>query len=336
MKVTLKQIAAETGLSLSTVSRVVTGKGYVSEEARRLTEEAVHRLEYAKRDPRAMITSGREDLVMLLIGGIRSSLASETIELLCRELRSKQKRPFIAVTDFDPEAERSYLQFAADNHFFGIIAMTLTETPETLALLQHLSCPITMIDKYLPSVEMDYLRPDYYRMGFDSAEYLLKKGHRKIAFIGGRASSPITQDKKMGFEDCLNAFGCEIRPEWIIHADRLIYENGEKIVDLLLGLSELPTAIVSSNDISVSIVNELIAHGVRVPEDISLFTCEDSSMARFCQVPLTAMSIDMERIAIDAVRLLIRRQRHPRFPRNLLIYNPHLIERDSVSQLVET
>ena len=61
MGATLKQIAEETGLSVSTVSRVTTGKGYVSDEARRLVEEAVQRLSYSRRPPMPQIRKGGEE-----------------------------------------------------------------------------------------------------------------------------------------------------------------------------------------------------------------------------------------------------------------------------------
>lgn len=119
-----------------------------------------------------------------------------------------------------------------------------------------------------------------------------------------------------------------------MHINRLIYENGAMVVDKLLSPPELPTAIVSSNDISVGILNELIQQGIRVPEDISLFTCEDSSITASCLIPMTSMSLKNEQMARDAVKTLIRRRRQPYAPRHFLIYNPHLVERSSVKTIV--
>lgn len=333
MSVTLKQLSEETGISISTISRVTTGRGYVSEETRRTVEEAARRLNYIRREPPPLVRHGNDDVVMIMVGGVRSSLAAQIVEQLVHELNRKQKRPFMAITGFSPEQERSYLQFAADNHFFGIISMTITETPETLAMLRNFPCPIIMVERYLPSMDSDCLRSDFYRMGFLGAEYLIENGHRRIGFIGGSRDSTITQDKKTGFKDCMRASGLELREEWIIHTDRLIYENGYAVANQLLALEERPTALVSSNDISVSILNELISRGVRVPEDISICNCEDTQMATHCQVPLTSMRVDFGRMAADAVRILCRRRRQPSMPRSQLIYNPQLIVRASVRDL---
>ena len=333
MSVTLKQLSEATGISISTISRVTTGRGYVAEDTRRVIEEAIERLQYERRKPLPQVRRGNDDLVMILVGGVRSSLASQHAELLVQELGKRHKRAFMAITGFSPELERSYLQFAADNHFFGILSMTITETPETLAMLRNFSCPIVMIDRYLPSMDSDCLRSDFYRMGFLGAEYLIRCGHRRIGFIGGSPDSTITQDKKTGFTDCVQASGLELREDWIIHLDRLIYENGIAAADQLLALEERPTALVSSNDISVGILDELISRGVRVPEDISICNCEDSQMAMHCQVPLTSMRVDYSRMAADAVKTLCRRRRQPSMPRSQLIYNPILIERSSVRDL---
>lgn len=332
MKATLKQLAQATGLSISTVSRVVTGKGYVSIESRELVEKAIQEFDYVKQEHRAIPLKDHDNLVMIIVGGIRSSLCTQMLELLVREVERKNKQPFIAVTSFSPERERAYLQFAAENHFFGVIALTIHENPETIEMLRRFPIPVTMVDRFLPSLDLDYLRPDYYKMGFEGAEYLISHGHKRIAFIGGLADSPITQDKKIGFEDCMRSHGLDIDPQWIVYAGRLIYENGGLIADQLLHMRKRPTGIVSSNDLSVSILNELLARGVRVPEDMSIFTCEDSSMTAHCQVPLTAMQVDMERMSADTVKTLCRRQRQQNAPHTFLSYNPTLIERKSVAR----
>ena len=168
-------------------------------------------------------------------------------------------------------------------------------------------------------------------MGYVGAEYLIQHGHKHIGFIGGALSSTTTQDKKTGFEDCMQHYGLEIRPEWVFHVDRLIYENGLTVAQQLVKMKERPTAIVSSNDISVGILNELISQGLRVPDDISIFTCEDSPLVSHSLVPLTAMRIDHQRMSVDAVKSLFRRHRQPNTTRMFLSYNPQLIERESVS-----
>ena len=333
MSVTLKQLAEETGISISTISRVTTGKGYVAEETRRAVEEAIRNLNYVRRKSYPQVRRDNDDIVMIMVGGIRSSVAAQIVERLVQELDRKRKRAFMAITNFSPERERSYMKFAADNHFYGIISMTITETPETLAMLRNFACPIVMVERYLPSMDSDCLRSDFYRMGFLGAEYLIANGHRKIGFIGGSENSTITQDKKTGFMDCMLASGIEPREDWIIHVDRLIYENGISVANRLLALEERPTALVSSNDISVGLLNEFISRGVRVPEDISICNCEDSQMATHCQVPLTSMSVDFSLMAVDAVKMLCRRRRQPSMPRSQLIYNPQLIERRSVRNL---
>ena len=103
MSVTLKQLSEETGISISTISRVTTGRGYVAEETRRVVEEAIERLNYTRCKPLPQVRRGSEDVVMILVGGIRSSLAAEIVEKLVQELNRKKKRAFMAITGFSPE-----------------------------------------------------------------------------------------------------------------------------------------------------------------------------------------------------------------------------------------
>ena len=100
MRATLKQLAERTGLSISTVSRVVTGKGYVSGESRKMVEEAVKALDYVPQERRPVSLKDHDNLVMIMIGGIRSTLCSALLETLVQELEKKHKQPFVAVTSF--------------------------------------------------------------------------------------------------------------------------------------------------------------------------------------------------------------------------------------------
>ena len=331
MAVTLKQISDYTGLSVSTISRVVTGKGYVSDEARRTVEQAMADLGYVRQERKAHFAYNNANKVLVMVGGIKSSIASSQVESICQELVRRRKQPIVAVTNFSADLEYDYLKSALDEGFFGIIALTLLETPKTVKLLRNYSCPIIMVGRYLPQRRLDCLRTDYYKVGFDAAEYLYQRGHRLIAFVGGPITSTITQDKVTGFEDCLASHGIEIKPEYELHFSRLEFDNADEVVDCLLGLPELPTAIVSSNDASVSIADGLFARGINIPEDMSIFTCEDSYLASRYRVPLTAMAADLDLMSIDAVKALFRRHRVPDAPYTLTYYDSNLIERDSVA-----
>ena len=333
MAVTLKDIAAATGLSISTVSRVASGKGYVSADAREKAEAAMAQLGYEHRAQRRRYVSDSSDQVLIMIGGVRSSIASNLVELLSEELFSKGKQPVIGVTGFDPDHEIEYLNMAADRRFYGVITLTLTETPAVVRLLKHYSCPIVMLGRYLPMRRVDCLHADYYKMGFDGAEYLIRNGHERIAFVGAIRTSTISQDKHTGFVDCMHSHGLEVRPDYELQAKRLDYGDAKDVVQRILEMRDRPTALLSSNDISVGILDRLLAEGLRVPDELSIFSCEDSPLVKNCQVPMTAMEVDYAQMCTDAVRTLGRRRRHPDEAFVRMYYDPTIIERRSVRNL---
>ena len=90
------------------------------------------------------------------------------------------------------------------------------------------------VDSFLPALDLDPLCPDYYKMGFVAAEYLIARGHRRIAFIGGLEDSSITQDKKLGFEDCMRSHGLEVPEGGVLYAGIMIYENGGDVARRIL------------------------------------------------------------------------------------------------------
>lgn len=333
MAVTLKDIAAATGLSISTVSRVASGKGYVSTDAREKAEAAMVELGYEHRTQRRRYVADSSEQVLIMIGGVRSSIASNLVELLSEELFAKGKQPIVGVTGFDPEREVEYLNMAADRRFYGVITLTLTETPAVVRLLKHYTCPIVMLGRYLPMRRVDCLHADYYKMGFDGAEYLISHGHERIAFVGATKTSTISQDKHTGFVDCMRSHGLDVRPDYDLYAKRLDYGDAEGVARRILEMRDRPTALLSSNDISVGILDRLLAEGLRIPEELSIFSCENSPMVEHCQVPMTAMDVDYQQMCSDAVRTLGRRRRHPDEAYVRMYYDPTIIERRSVRNL---
>ncbi|GHV27446.1 LacI family transcriptional regulator [Clostridia bacterium] len=331
MKTTLAQIAHETGISISTISRVVTGKGYVAPVTRMIVVEAMKRLNYEKPIRLEAQQPAADSVVLIITGGLKSSISTDTIECLTHNLERKHKTALVAVSSFSAEGEQKLLRYAAKNNCYGVIMLSVIESSETISLLQKMPCPVVFLGRYIPSLEMDFLHPDYYKMGSMAAEYLIAHGHSKIAFIGGSKTSSITQDKLMGLEDTLAAHGLALDPEMINHNDRLLYENGKNVAQWLLKLPYQPTAIFTSNDITVGIVDELLRVGVNIPRDLSIFSCDDTPMSGSCRVPLTTTCVETSRIAAETVRVLFHRKRSSSSPRSYMIFDPILIERESVT-----
>ena len=197
MATTLKDIAQATGLSISTVSRVVSGTGYVSEEARQKTEQAIAELGYQHHKRNRRFPDDSSDQVLVLIGGVSNSVSSSRVELLCDKLVQRRKQPLVGLTHFLAEREYAYLNMAAERHFFGVITFTIGSSDKTARLLRHYPCPLVMLERYLPMKRIDCLHADYYKIGFDCATYLIEHGHTRIAFVGGSSTSTITQDKSL-------------------------------------------------------------------------------------------------------------------------------------------
>lgn len=167
MAATLKDIASITGLSISTVSRAVSGKGYVSEEAREKIEKAIKEVGYTHRKRNRRFPDDSSEQVLVIIGGVSNSVSSGCVELVCDDLDQRRKQPLVGLTHFSPDREFAYLSMAAERRFFGVITFTLSNAERTARLLQHYTCPLVMLGRYLPMKRIDCLHADYYKMGFD-------------------------------------------------------------------------------------------------------------------------------------------------------------------------
>lgn len=336
MATTLKDIARVTGLSISTVSRVASGKGYVSDEARAAVEAAMKELGYKHHHRSRRFPDDASEQVLVLIGGVGNSVASRNVELICDTLMQRNKQALVGITHFSADREYAYLNMAADRRFYGVITFTLDSSDRTANLLRHYPCPLVMLGRYLPMKRIDCLNADYYKMGFDCAAHLIEHGHRRIAFVGGSRDSTITQDKYLGFLDCMHARGIDVPDSYFMQMKRSGYQYGLEMVDKIIALHPRPTALVTSSDASAAIVNGLLQRGVRVPQNISVISCEDTPLTTNAPVPISGMTVDYEQMCLDAVKTLCRRRRQPDAPITHAYYDPVFHERNSVSNLMSS
>lgn len=327
-KVTMSEIARALGVSTVTVSRALAGKEGVGESMREKILRTAMDLGYQLKPSAAAPADG--DTVGILIScrfigkghtfywnlyervlshlgehdifGILESISKEDEYrgVLPRIVRTGKVKALLIIGQLDPQYRQS-------------LAMT--------------GLPTVQLDTYSADSRLDSVISDSYHGMYLMTDYLLRRGHRKIGFVGSVGATSSITDRYFGCCRALLEWGLSLRPDWVL-PDRK--EN--ELVTIPLP-AELPTAFVCNCDGSAYyLIQELNRRGYRIPDDISVVGFDGFSL--YPTTPaLTTYALDMDAMTRASVSQLLARMEGSADPPALCIIQGHLIEGESVKPL---
>jgi GntR family transcriptional regulator of arabinose operon len=208
--------------------------------------------------------------------------------------------------------------------------------------LQKQNFPFVLVDRYYEDLECDYSGADNYSGSYDLTEYLINKGHSRIAHLMSPSQSSVVKERLNGYLGALQSHEIEIDNALIGKlpmAEDIKYKPLKEItsiVDAWLALPEPPTAITTTADgFSLFVMKILLAKRIRIPEDIALAGFDNSKFCTLSEIPLSSVDVELRQIGRNAANLLRYRVESRDFSdRRKSILPVKLIERQSTNPLV--
>jgi LacI family transcriptional regulator len=310
---TIVDVAKAAGVSISTVSRVLSGSTHpVSKETREHVLEAVEALNYSPSAlARAMITRDTH-----IIGMIVSDNQDPFFAALVRGAedvaRSLGLLIIICNSDRRPDIELKYIRTLNDYRVDGIIFTGggLTSPDYTaqmsrlLAVLRRRWCAVVSLGRQaFPCVEIS---SDNVRATADAVRHLVELGHQRIAYVSGPQNITTTALRLEGYRLGLAEHGVRYDPGLVLPGDYTL-EGGQAAARLMLRMKRRPTALLASTDLmAVGSAIQLKAAGLRIPDDVSLMGVDDVKTAACIDPPLSTVSLNMYEMGAMGVRCLAR------------------------------
>lgn len=184
------------------------------------------------------------------------------------------------------------------------------------------------IDFCMPNLGIDSIVSDNFSTGQEVTAYLIQKGHQRIGFVGNIHNSSSICDRYFGYLKALRLNGLEVREDW--HFANNDEVTGQYTLDFALP-EDLPTAFVCHCDkAAFTLMQKLEGLGVRVPEDVSVISFDNTSICDLISPRLTSVDIDRKQIALYSIDQMLYRIGHSQsLPRKIYL-GCRLIERNSV------
>lgn len=334
-KVTIREVAAECGLSVSAVSQVLNGKEIgIPQKTKEKVRAAAEKLRYRPNSAARSLVTSRSDTVGVLVPDISNAFFGESFKEIQRRMGEEGFDVLLCSGDGTAKQDERFLRLFAARGADGLIVAPAAETLDEknaekfAALLEEIRIPYVYLDRY-PAQPCARVSADHRAGGYAAAQCLLKNGHTKIGCIAGPAALVGARLRLEGFCDALAEAG--IRP-LAINAP-FTAEGGERAAKALFGRGL--TALFASDDLQAYGAMRAAAEtGVRVPDDVSLVGYDDLQFSALANPPLTTISQPVKDMANAASELLLRRMRGE-YTENPPLFAPRLIERQTVKNLKE-
>jgi len=305
-RATLAAVAAEAGVSLPTVSKVVNGRPDVAPETRARVERLLGEFDYHRPGVHRGVRRGRRSgLVDLIFNGLDSPWAVEILRGAEDWCAAHATGVAVSAVRHGSARPASWTSALASHDTEGVILVTSELTAPQLEQLRGEHIPLVVVDPVnLPDAGLPSVGTTNWAGGLAATDHLVSLGHQRIGAIAGPPDYLCSRARLDGYRSALDRARVPFRPEFIRHGD-FQHEGGFLRGSELLDLPEPPTAIFAGSDQQALGVYEAARrHGLRVPQDLSIVGFDDLPVARWISPPLTTVRQPLAEMGRTAAAML--------------------------------
>jgi LacI family transcriptional regulator, galactose operon repressor len=302
----IADVARRAGVSPVTVSRVVRNHANVSPATRERVEQAIAELGYIPNAVARGLKRARSDLIALVATNQVSPFFAAVAQGAATAARSAGLTLVLANSEDDPLLEEEYLRTMGEHRFGGVILVPTTGASRVLTQRLPRTIPVVLLDRGLVGVEADLVRCDTLAGTRALCHHLIGIGCRRIAIVGGAPTSPTWDERVAGYRAALQEAGLPTPDDLVVPGD-YGREGGAAAVRGLSAPAP-PDAIIAANDqVALGVLDELVARGRRVPDDVVLGSIDDPLPPSAFWPRLTVVEQPGNEMGKAAVDLLVSR-----------------------------
>jgi LacI family transcriptional regulator len=303
---TLAAVAAQAGVSLPTVSKVVNGRPDVAPETRMRVEHLLGELKYQR--PGSRRGRNRAGLVDVVFNGLDSPWAVEILRGIEDWCASHAMGAAVSAVRHGSARPASWTGALARHDTDGVILVTSELTMPQLRQLRGEGIPLVVVDPVnLPDPDLPSVGATNWAGGMAAADHLLGLGHQRVGVITGPADYLCSRARLAGYRSALERAGIPYDPALVRHGD-FYHEGGFEHGSELLDLGGVTAIFAGSDQQALGVYEAARRRGLRIPQDVSVVGFDDLPAARWVSPPLTTVRqplAEMGQVAAQMVGELI-------------------------------
>lgn len=337
--VTIKDVAKATGVSPSTVSRVIADNPRIGLDTKKKVRKAMKELGYHPNiNARNLVAKSTKAIGVIMPSSADKALQNPFFPEILRGIGSVTHAMQYSMTLSSGQTEEEIFaevqRMVFGSYVDGVILLYSRLNDLVTNFLRERNFPFVIVGKPYGNInEITHVDNDNFTAGKEITKHLIDQGHEKIAFIGGSRDLFVTMDREAGYEAAVKEAGLESFESYKVHTE-FLKSGGREAVEHLLALQTPPTGIVVTDDLmSLGVLSTLEESGVKVPHDISLVSFNNIYMSEIIRPALTTVDVQIYELGAQSAKALIEKTINKTEPAKRIIIPHYIVFRDSVSDL---
>lgn len=331
--VTIQDVAKTAGVSVSTVSRVLNAKVDVASDTQARILKVIKELGYTSNLAARSMRSRKKNLIGLVVPDIGFPYSIEIMKGINRAI-AETSFDLLLYTTGGIQKDGTIMR---EQHYVSLLNNSLTDGAIIVASAAAefiTDAPIIAVDPHLLNPNYPCVQGTNYQGAIAAMEYLLRLGHRRIAYINGRPEIASAGIRLQGYRDALLNAGVELDESLILPGD-FSTDTGRKRALQLLSLDNPPSAIFAANDQSaIGVFQAADELGVRIPDELSVVGFDNISEAKY--LGLTTVDQFLADMGYVAIHMLIKLINNEPLDEQIYKMPTKLVERSSCRTLDDT
>jgi LacI family transcriptional regulator len=307
-RVSIKDIAKQLNISITTVSFVINGKAReknISESLTKKVLELVAELNYQPNTLATSLRTGKTKIIGFLVDDISEPFFSGIARRIDEIASSLGYKILFSSTRNDTEKAIELLQIFKDRHVDGYIMALPEGLEEEVKKLIQTDAPVVLFDRYVQDVKTDYVIIDNLSSTYEATEHLIKNNYEKIGFVTIDTLQQQMVDRLAGYESAVEKYNLPAIVKKIKYVNSA--ESIEEMIKFFKAEKQLDAVVFAANYICLDGLRTFRKLGIQIHKDMAVVSFDDFEILEFCEPPVTAIAQPLEAIAENVMKILLNK-----------------------------
>jgi len=333
--ITIKDVAKQAGVSISTVSRVINDSKPVTDEVKQKVLDVIKETGYIPNPLARSLVTKKSQLIGVIVPEVSDSFVNEILNGIEEVAKMYDYEILLANTYSDKAQELKCINLLRAKQVEGIVMISWKVEEEHINYIQNCGIPASYISKTARDYDIHTVSVNNTEATYDMTKYLIEKGHKDIAFIMTSQDDTVLEMERLsGYEKALKEKNIKINKDLIKYGETT-YEAGYSSMKELLDEGKVPhAAFVTGDEAAIGAINAICDAGYRVPEDISVAGFNDVKIAKIYRPKLTTVHQPLYDMGAVAIRMVIKMINKEPLEDKKIELPYRIVERESVIERI--
>jgi LacI family transcriptional regulator len=326
---TIREVAEKAGVSIATVSRVISGTGGVSKKLEKRVQNAIKTLDFRPNQVARRLRARSTKVIGVVINDIQNPFNHALIEGIESVLQENDFLLLLGNTSDNPQREQQKLDTFLSEDVTGLIFVSSNQDATYYNKFLEKGIALVAVDRKPTNLRVDCVQVDNEEAAYRAIQHLTEEGHRRIGLVAGPLTISTAAQRCAGYQRGLVAAGLTVDPE-LIQIGNFRQAGGYTAMGALLDQPNPPSAVLVSNNLmTLGALQMIHERELNIPDQIALIGFDDMPWAASLRPPLTVIAQPVYEMGAVAARLLVSRIQEPGGPIQQVTLDTRLIMRAS-------